>query len=190
VLRHLVHLFPDAEYVACDLDIDAVDFCVSHFNVTPVYSREELTEVYLGSAYDIIWVGSLFTHTAQDITKKWMAYLAKFLSPQGFVVATLHGRWSKNVHKVAPFIGEDIWNEILTDYNSVGYGYRDYLKKDSHCYISGSYGISLAKPHVTIRNLEEVPGIRIYQYLERGWSDVHDVVVYGRPAYDEPWPGM
>ena len=188
VLRHLVHLFPQAQYDACDLDKDAVDFCVSTFGVRPIYSREELTEVDLSSMYDIIWAGSLFTHLSQDITRKWMAHLTKFLGPQGIVVATLHGRWSPHVHKVAPFIGEDIWNEILKDYESLGYGYRDYLKENSHQYISGSYGISLAKPHLTMRNLEDIKGIRIYLYLERGWSDVQDVVVYGRPAYDEPWP--
>lgn len=117
-----------------------------------------------------------------------MAYLARFLGPQGIVVATLHGWWSVHVHKIAPFIEEDGWNEILQDYHSLGYGYRDYLKEESHEYISGSYGISLVKPNVTIRNVEHLEGVRIYLYMERGWSDNHDVIVYGSPAHDKPWP--
>lgn len=188
VYRHLVHLFPGAALDACDLDSDAVDFCVQSFGGRAIYSREELTEVHFDSLYDIIWVGSLFTHTSEDVTKRYMAHLSKFLTPHGVIVATLHGRWSQHVHKVAPFIAEDIWAKILEGYNTTGYGYQDYPREKNHSYIKGSYGISLVKPHVTIRNLEDIPGIRLYLYMERCWSDVHDVVVFGRPSFDEPWP--
>ncbi len=190
VLRHLVHLFPGAEVHACDLDTDGVDFCASTFGAKPIYSHEELTDVDFGSHYDLIWVGSLFTHTSLDVTRRWTTHLARFLSPEGIIVATLHGRWCQHVYKVHAYIGEDRWKEILKDYGLWGYGYRDYEKQESHQFISGSYGVSLAKPHVTIRNLEEIPGIRIYLYLERGWVDHHDVVAFGTPAYDKPWPHM
>src|SRR5688572_29835483 len=43
VLRHLVALFPNAEFHACDLDRDGVDWCAATFRVVPVHSREELT---------------------------------------------------------------------------------------------------------------------------------------------------
>ena len=186
VLRHLVRLFPAAEFHACDMDVDGVDFCAATFGAKPVYSREELTEVDLGSEFDLIWVGSLFTHTAQDVTRRWMSHLAKFLSPTGVVVATLHGRWSQYVHEVLPYIEEEKWQQILNDYSVAGYGYSDYLSHGlSH--ISGSYGVSLAKPHATIRNVEDVAGIRIYLYRERGWADHQDVLVFGRPSYDQRW---
>lgn len=187
VLRHLVHLFPEAEVHACDIDVDGVDFCAATFGAKPIYSREELTELEFNTQYDLIWIGSLFTHTSQDVTRRWMAYLAKFLSPQGVAVATVHGRWARHVHKVTPYIEEDRWERILDDYSAGGYGYHDYLLH-GHTYISGSYGISLAKPYATIRNVEIIPGTRIYLYRERGWADHQDVVVFGRPSYDEAWP--
>ena len=190
VLRHLIHLFPQAEFHACDLDADGVAFCASTFGAKPIHSREELSEVDFGARYDILWVGSLFTHTAQNVTRRWAAHLAKFLTPQGIVVATVHGRWCQQVHKVAPYIGQDRWQGILDDFTSTGFGYRDYLREESHTFISGSYGISLAKPHSTIRLLEEIPGVRIYLYVERAWTDHQDVVAYGHPAYDSPWPTM
>lgn len=185
VLRHLIHLFPGAEFHACDVDVGGVDFCASTFGAKAVYSREELTQVDFGSLYDVIWVGSLFTHTAQDVTRRWMAHLAKFLSPTGIVVATLHGRWSRHVHEVAPYIEEVQWRQILDDYFAEGYGYRDYLVHGLP-HISGSYGVSLAKPHVTIRNVEDIAGIRILFYRERGWVDHQDVLAFGRPSYDLP----
>lgn len=190
VLRHLIHLFQGAEFHACDLDIDGVNFCASTFGAKPVYSNEDLTAVDFETKYDLIWVGFLFTHTSQDITERWLAHLTRFLSPQGIIVATFHGRWCQHVHKVAPYIGENSWQGILSDYSAIGYGYRDYLKAESHQYISGSYGISLAKPHVIIKCLEDIPGIRIYLYLERAWVDHQDVVAFGYPSYDEPWPNI
>jgi len=190
VLRHLVHLFPGAEFHACDLDRDGVDFCASTFGAKPIHSREELTDVDFESEYDLIWVGSLFTHTSHDVARRWMSHLVRFLSPSGIVVSTLHGRWCQFAHKEGTYIEVDKWQGILEDYSSLGYGHRDYSRQESHSYVSGSYGISLVKPHVSIRDLEDIPNIRIYLYRERGWADHQDVVVFGRPSYNEPWPGM
>jgi SAM-dependent methyltransferase len=190
VLRHLFCLFPGAEFYACDLDTDGVDFCASTFAAKPIYSHEELTTIDFGNQFDLIWVGSLFTHTARNVTKRWLAHLVNFLTPTGILVATFHGRWCEHVQSVAPYIGEDIWEGILKDYVSEGYGYHDYLKQDSHSYITGSYGVSLATPHVIIQDLEDMQGTRIFLYRERGWADHHDVVVLGRPSYCEPWPTL
>ena len=57
VLRHLVKLFPVAEFFACDLDRDGVDFCASTFGAQPVYSQENLLELTLPADLDVIWVG-------------------------------------------------------------------------------------------------------------------------------------
>jgi hypothetical protein len=135
----------------------------------------------------VIWVGSLFTHTSEQVTRRWMGHLAEFLSPNGIVIATLQGRWSEHVHKKAPYIAEDKWKAILKRYDEIGYGYMDYASEESHEYINDSYGVSLVKPHFTIRMLEDIPGIRIYSYMERAWADHHDVVVYGHPAFDLAW---
>lgn len=190
VLRHLVCLFPGAEIHACDLDKAGVEYCASAFNVRPIYSQEELTRVDFGAQYDLIWVGSLFTHTARDTTRRFAAHLAKFLTPNGIVVATLHGRWCQHVHKVAPYIRKEGWEEISSGFAQQGYGYGDYSRTETHPFIAGRYGVSLAMPHVVVRDLEDIPGVRIYLYLERGWADVQDVVAFGRPAYDERWANM
>lgn len=171
VLRHLIEMFPGAEIHACDLDKDGVSFCASKFGAIPVYSQEDLTQINFGCEYDVIWVGSLFTHTSRETTKKWMAHLAKHLSPHGIIVATFHGRWSEYVHKVAPYIRDNKWQEIVNEYRQTGHGFRDYYKEESHQYIVGSYGISIAKPHITIKDIENIPNTRIYLYLERGWGD-------------------
>ncbi len=188
VLRHLVHLFPDAQFDACDLDVEGVNFCAATFGAHAIPSRAELADVEFGALYDVIWVGSLFTHTPADVTRRWMAHLAKFLNPNGIVIATLHGRWCEYVHRVAPYIAEERWQKILKNYRSDGYGYHDYIKEESHEFIPESYGVSLVKPHVSIRIIEEIPDIRLFYYNERAWADHQDVVAFGRPAFNKAWP--
>jgi SAM-dependent methyltransferase len=185
VLRHLVKLFPEAKFNACDLDKDGVEFCSRMFNAQPITSHEDLTQVKFPATYDLIWVGSLFTHTSKTTTEKWLTHLSNYLTPEGIVVATLHGRWSETVHGFLPYISADKWEEILSDYSRTGYGYRDYAREESHSFIEGSYGISLSKPHAVIKILEGIPDIRIYLYTERGWADHHDVVVFGKPAHNK-----
>ncbi len=190
VLRHLVALFEGSKFHACDLDQDGVEFCASTFGATPIVSRAELTEVDFGTTFDLIWVGSLFTHTSRELTKRWMTHLARFLSPNGIIVATLHGRWCERVHTVAPYIAQERWETILRDYRATGHGYSDYSNEETHSYIEGSYGISLTRPRVTLEDIETIPGVRIHSYRERAWVDHQDVIVFGRPAYDVPWPWM
>jgi SAM-dependent methyltransferase len=191
VLRHLVKLFPDAAMDACDVDEDGVAFCAATFGARAILSRAELTEVDFGSSpYDLIWVGSLFTHTAEDVTRRWLTHLARFLSEDGIVVATVHGRFCELRGEVKPYIGPDKWRSIVKDYRRTGYGHRDYASRGLPSFISGSYGISLVRPGAMLQMIERIPGVRIFSYIERGWGDNQDVLVFGRPSYDEPWGDM
>lgn len=187
VLRHLVNLFPDAEFHACDLDRDGVNFCRDTFGVKSIYSVEDLTQVDFGTTYDLIWVGSLFTHTSREITKKWLSHLTKFLTNNGIIVATFHGRWCESVAERAPYINPQTWAEILAEYRATGYGYKDYERSENHAYIEGSYGISLSSASTITKIAEAMDGVRIFSYRERAWADHQDVMVIGKPAYNLAW---
>ncbi|OZI62968.1 class I SAM-dependent methyltransferase [Bordetella genomosp. 11] len=187
VLRHLVNLFPDAEFHACDLDREGVDFCQETFGIKGIYSVEDLTKVDFVTKYDLIWVGSLFTHTSQEITKKWLSHLTQFLTETGIMIATFHGRWSETVAAQAPYINPQAWSEILSEYRATGYGYRDYERSENHQYIQGSYGISLSSASAIAKIVEAVEGVRIFSYQERAWADHQDVMVIGKPAHNMAW---
>ncbi|MFC5740447.1 class I SAM-dependent methyltransferase [Dyella tabacisoli] len=188
VLRHLVKLFPEAMFDACDLDQDGIAFCAKTFGARPLLSREALTTMQFDTTYDLIWVGSLFTHVSRDIARAWLEHLAKFLSPKGVLVGTTHGRWSEHVYQHYPYISPEGWNTVMEGYRKSGYGYCDYQAKENHAYIEGTYGISMARPHVTIGDIEQIPDTRLLHYSERGWADHQDVFAIGKPALTESWP--
>lgn len=187
VLRHLVALFPDAQIDACDLDKEGLEFCASTFHVRPILSLDDLTEVKFVNTYDLIWIGSLFTHINYATTKKWLTFLSGLLTPQGIIISTFHGRWATQLHRLVPYIDDKSWKVISKGYKLKGYGYHDYNVGKSHDFISGNYGISVAKPHTIIELVEQIPGVRIYMYKEKAWGDNHDVVVFGHPDWDESW---
>ena len=182
VARHLRAAFPTAKLSFCDIARPAVDFCSREFDGFGVYSREELTETPLG-AYDVIWVGSLFTHISRERTARWLAYLAQHLSRDGIVVATFHGVWSIEVQKTNPLIGPEQWKSILQQFAAAGYGYASYPDSGSY-----DFGVSLSSPAAIVALASEIDGIRILSYTERGWADNHDVLVLGRTDRFRAWP--
>jgi len=190
VLRHLVKLFPEAQFDACDLDEAGLVFCAKTYGARPLRSQEDLTAMNFDTIYDLIWVGSLFTHISRDLSRAWLAHLAKFLSPQGLLVGTTHGRWCEYVNTVNPYIAQKSWEKVLEGYRQSGYGYCDYKTAENHDYLHGSYGISLAKPAVTVADIEGIPDIRLLLYRERAWADHQDVFAIGKPSFDMRWPGM
>ena len=124
--RHLCAAFPEASFTFCDLNRAGVDFCTKTFGGRGVYSVPDLTQVRLPGPFDVIWVGSLFTHVDQRRTDEWMKFLCECLGDNGVLMATFHGRWSIEVQRTHGLIDRDRWRRILRDFERTGYGYADY----------------------------------------------------------------
>lgn len=182
VLRHLVNLFPDAEVTACDLDRDGVEFCAEAFGAVPLVSKPDLASVAFPSRYDIIWVGSLFTHVPIEQTTKWLAHLSAQLSGTGILVATFHGRRAIDIYGINPYISQHAWDKIYAQYKKTGYGYADYSQEENHEYIEHSYGISLSSAQAILEIAQGIKGVRVFSYIEAGWADNQDVLVIGKPG--------
>lgn len=181
VLRHLVKMFPLAQCDVCDLDVDGMDFCVKQFGARKIPARPDLTEMTFDRKYDLIWIGSLFTHTPAHVTQAWLDYLSRQLTPNGIIVSTFHGRWALKMQRIIPYLDEDRWSKVLEGYYTSGYGYVDYNSGENS--VDSNYGISAAKPHILVEMIERIPGVRIFLYQEKGWGENHDVIAFGRPGW-------
>jgi len=208
--RQLCAAFPEASFTFCDLNRAGVDFCTKTFGGRGVYSVPDLTQLHLQGPFDVIWVGSLFTHFDQRRTDEWMKFLCERLGDNGILVATFHGRWSIEVQRTHPLIDHDRWRRILRDFERTGYGYADYDASirglgriiDLADRVPGGrilarrffglferaqgWGISLSKPEKIIEIAGNIPGVRILSYSERGWADNHDVLAVARTDRLQP----
>lgn len=180
VSRHLRAAFPEAELAFCDIDPAGVDFCAASFGGRGIYSRRELTEVDFGGRFDVIWIGSLFTHVDRKRTERWLRYLCQHLTNDGILLASFHGTWAREVHlRHYPMIGERDWSRIDKDCAKSGFGYRPYPNED--------YGISLSRASAIVEMSCSIPGTRLLAYTERGWAEHHDVVAIARTDRLEDW---
>jgi SAM-dependent methyltransferase len=173
VLRSLKAAFPDAKLTACDIDRDGVDFCESTFGATGVYSSEDLNLVELNGSFDLIWVGSLFTHLPDAKWGHFLEFLSDRLAPSGLLVFTTHGPWyAEQVREESSPLGgvpPQGLTEMLRDYEETGFGFVAYPQSDD-------YGLSLSAPANVTKRLQALNDLRLALYLERGWRGHQDVI--------------
>lgn len=173
VMRYLRAAFPQAEIVACDLLRDGVEFCASRFGATPMYSSVEPEAIPLRpGSFDLIWVGSLFTHLDAALWPRFLAVLRNALCPGGLLVFSSHGReayqrvlggrWSDRLSHTGR-------TALLYRYEHGGFGYSRYSESDI------DYGLSLSHPTWVIRQVTMLGGLRVVNVSERSWDDFQDV---------------
>lgn len=170
VLRHIKAAFPEAAIDACDINTSGIHFCEAQFGAQPIQSAMELTDINFPNSYDLIWVGSLFTHTAEEVTYRWISHLVNSLNYSGIMVFSLHGRGSIERGRDGKYIEDEKWQEIESEYLTKGYGHRSHES-------NGNYGISLSRASAFIRHLESMPEIRISTYAEGRWDNHQDIIV-------------
>jgi SAM-dependent methyltransferase len=171
VLRFLGARFPDASITAAEIDTEALAFCRREFSVNAVESNVDFNKMSLPGKFDLIWCGSLVTHTDEKLTSDLLKFFHDHLAPGGTCVFSMHGQ----------FVIESIQNGTQTyglrppaiqalnsQFHDTGYGYADYADQRG-------YGISVA----THQRMEEIArGAGRWSetsFVKRGWDDHHDV---------------
>jgi SAM-dependent methyltransferase len=171
VLRSLAARFPHAKLTAADLNAAAVDFCAKAFGAAPIYSDTDCSRLVFNSRFDLIWVGSLFTHISAE---RWTTLLKLFrtvLTEDGMAVFSTHGTEAERRLKEGQtrFYGLEPERiaKILEDHGKHGFGYSDYRK-------SPGYGVSLSSPEWVSLQVTTL-GFEPVLYLKNGWDNHHDV---------------
>lgn len=172
VLRALKAALPVAQITACDLERNGVDFCERVFGVNPVYSDKNLENVIINELFDLIWVGSLFTHIDRDQWPIFLNFFNEKLNPGGILIFTTQGRYSasllRNGQSTYGLENPDKINSLLYGFDNNGFGFSSYFH-------SVDYGISLASPSFVLKILEKRQNLRILMNLEKGWDNHQDV---------------
>jgi SAM-dependent methyltransferase len=162
VLRWIATAYPDARLTACDIDADAVGFCAREFAATPVVSSMEPEEIPL-ERYDVIWVGSLFTHLDAHLWPRFLGKLAAHLD--GVMAFTTAGEHVAEKMRAGEHLGVDA-EALLAAYDRTGFGYAAYPGQ--------AYGLARAKQAWVLQMLEQLP-LEVVDVTARGWAQRQDV---------------
>jgi len=186
ILRQFKAAFPDAHLAACDILPEAVDFCSETFGAEPIYAADDPGETAIEGQFDLIWLGSLFTHLSAARWKSLLDLLERVLEPEGLLMFTTQGRFIRDQIAdrawldayVRPIwenwdVREDQLDRVVADYDETGFGYLEWGALDRQ------YGTSIATPAWVLGRLQTRPGFEILTYWERGWPPQDLVVCLG-----------
>ena len=175
VLRGLRATFPEAELTGADVNRDGVDFCARKFGSIPVYSDPDPAKVELAGDYDLIWVGSLFTHLDVGPCRAFLDLLRHNLAPGGLLVFSTHGR-----NAVDRWSLDDERNRAIVDgFRREGFGYRD------HAGVEG-YGTAAVSAAWIAQQIAGWTDLMLVGYVERGLADHQDIVAVMKTDVHHP----
>ncbi len=181
VHRALAAAFAGRELVACDIERAGVDFCAATFGSTPVYSRPEIDRIGLPGKFDVIWVGSLFTHLEAGIVRQFLELFESVLAPGGVLVFTTAGRFVVETVRAGELGGlsEQTARDALSDWERTGFGFGTYTNDDRDQSAEQTYGRAFASAEWVLAELGKRRGLRVVTAAEQAWAvrqDVYGVV--------------
>jgi SAM-dependent methyltransferase len=172
VLRALKAAFPEASFAACDLDEHGVDFCARTFGAAGVYSNVDPRMIHIHAKFDLIWVGSLFTHLSDDRWSSFLDLFSSVLVKDGLLFFSTHGHFVvERLERFSKFYGlspEQI-ELVKLQYRTCGFGYADYRG-------SPGYGISLSAAE-WVKSFIGSHSFDLLAFMPSAWDKHHDIWV-------------
>lgn len=89
--RHLLGIVDSSQVTVADIYTKAVDFQKNQFGVKGFYSASEPDDILIPDLYDIVFVGSLFSHLPYSIWGKMLVKLYQSLKSGGALIFSVHG---------------------------------------------------------------------------------------------------
>jgi hypothetical protein len=172
---------------------EAISFCADTFGAIPVRGNDDLGKISLPAKYDVIWVGSVFTHLPVERWEALLFFLQESLASGGLLVFTIHGRtalWVIQNHTLRKsHMSSEAFAEIKKKYKESGYSFYSYNNKHvSSLSTMGievseeSYGLSFTRPDWVCNYLLRFERLFLTSYNEGGWGRNHDVVTLWLPS--------
>jgi SAM-dependent methyltransferase len=165
VLRFTQALFRNATFSACGPEQRYLDFCAEHFKADTFLSEHKFNQTSILRKFDLIWVGSLFTHLSSVRFKELYKFLTAHLNHNGLLVFTIHGRSCYGK------LQSGSKRKLLIDlgYSLTGYGY-------CHQHGTKKFGDSLISPSWLHHFIEHETSSKIVMWSEQGWRNCQDVI--------------
>ena len=178
--RYLRAAFPEAEMVACDVNLDGVKYCAETFAMQPVASAVDLSQLALPTKFDLIWCGSLVTHLDAVRATQLLDKFADHLNPGGLMLFSTHGRMHANfVHQGCfKLTTDELFEKVKLDYLRLGYGYAEYPGMPQ-------FGLSLTSPGWIFNYVYGRDDLTLCSFSEKAWHGLHDVTVLQKGKMDQ-----
>jgi SAM-dependent methyltransferase len=178
VLRYLKAAFPGAELAACDVVDVYLRFCSDTFGARALKSNVDPAQIELDGQFDLIWCGSLLSHTDSDDFAGYLKLWESALAPGGVLVFSVMGRSVtvalQNGMSPLSVNGEEA-DQILRDFASTGFAFVYGIHEPE-----AKLGEAVASRAWVCRQLEQTPELSLLLYCEESWEG-QDIVACMKP---------
>jgi SAM-dependent methyltransferase len=148
LLRCLRAALPKTTLYACDINKEAVDFCVAEFGCTPFLAGWHPDELSINAQHDLILCISLLTHTHRNFLPKVLITWEKMLRPGGLLLFTYLGEryldeWmAGKMKQYGPPADKATMQQKAIEFQHDGYAFYGYKTSFSD---SNEYGIGFMR---------------------------------------------
>jgi SAM-dependent methyltransferase len=147
---------------ACDINREAVDFCAANFDAAAVYSDDDPSKIPLQGRFDLIWVGSLFTHLDRTQWLDFFSFLADRTAPGGLLVFTTMGPLPSFSLRTLGMWDDQI-RDMLDGYARDGFGYSEYKW-------TSDWGLTICSREFVVGAIEAHAEMRLLGYEPGTWG--------------------
>ena len=172
VTRHLVKFFPDSTISASDIERAKQAFVVSRYGAKPVECPPNFSTP-LPEQYDLIFVGSLFSHLDAGLFERALDFFLDGLAPEGILVMTLHGRYTATAVSAGRTDPRDIVLRTVDTFARTGFS---YVEQERTRY-GVSYGAAFSAPSWVTALIERRAHVTLLGYKERAWDNHQDALI-------------
>ena len=172
VTRHLVKFFPDSAISASDIERAKQAFVVSRYGARPVECPPNFSKP-LPEQYDLIFVGSLFSHLDAGLFERALDFFVGGLAPEGILVMTLHGRYTATAVSAGRTDPRDIMLRTVDIFARTGFS---YVEQERTRY-GVSYGTAFSAPSWVTALIERRAHVTLLGYKERAWDNHQDALI-------------
>ena len=190
VSRAMVQRFRPGIIDVFDVDSQAPIFCAHEFGVRPLVFKKEWDWNSVNfRSYDLIWVGSVFTHLSEPFARETLSLLYRILKKDGMLVFTAHGEGTFQRTRDG-FYGEyyqALADDIEAEYREKGIYFTAYQKQVLEIlpfeFKKGQdFGMTWLRPDFVQAMSEQVSDghLRLVEYRPLGWEQHQDTYFFQR----------
>ena len=180
IARMLKAIFKDAEIVGQDVNQGWLDWCKGELGISVIKSAEKIPDVVVGeSLYDLIWVGSVFTHIPLESAQHLFKELVRGLNPGGLLLFTTAGKHVASLFnpEKEKLLEPSEAKAALEAYKKFGYGFVPYkngkYQNWGRCFTSFE----------VIHKLSKSSPVTLFTYKEGGWGGYQNLFSYSKHGY-------
>lgn len=181
-LLHFTRNFPQAKYLACDVDYTLIGFIRKNYpGVRAEVNSFDPPLPYPADSVDMIYSVSTFSHISPEHQRRWLDELVRVLKPGGTCFLTTEGR---------PALRQmgDMFNPAELESRGILYKEYDFLGRknlvpvaNALLGIEGSYGTTVMTPEF-IRAQWSSAGFEVVETIEGIIDGRQDLVVMRKPV--------